>query len=445
MNFNNYLRNNYRQGMIGITFENAKLHPFYQKHWAGLNIPDSSTCVEDAIKFLDDAPPLTKEHLRLELYPVFDTDDGIIALSHTTGTTGPITYRYRTKRELEAARRIDAGSSRMPYNTSMSRPIGIELNTTFHGASLTPIIDPLTTPLFYSASIAEELLIDQAVQFLLRKFDIPGLASQASILRGPIRYIRILTQYLMDIGVKPNEMAIGAVGIYAGFATEEIRAHLRSYWGMEPFDTFSCTEVMSGALKCPKCGHLDFEPDVIPGIASFHYGKHIHEGIGMLTLTELLPWGISQPLIKYLNGDIAEWIPPDQACDNHVGGIRQIGRYSESFFATHNGSRSLLLSSNDLREAMYCPVVAKKTEAMHLTRLKDRSKLGAPIATATLDETVQPPRLEIRYKPATPNNQSNIIRERLLHFSRQLNSALDQGKVELIIVEDVELTKSLSK
>jgi len=439
----------YQLSALRATLRIASENPFYKRKWKDQIA--SSARGEGGVE-LDRLPILTKEELKTELRPMVGEGDKIASIIHTTGSTGPVTYRYRSQGELDriaefgksVVRNIRAGNS---------RPLAYMLYGPYHGQNL-PGPGPIgegVAPYYFAGAIWDDIFIRQGVEQLRREFTLPGLESRVTQVHGAVRLLRIFTQCLIDMQVPVGETKVEAVVSFAGYMPSEVRRFLGRYWNCNPIETFSFSETFGGATKCPHCNGLQFMPHLLPQVVELDADNPAHSGIGRLLITELYPFGTTQPLIKYFNGDLVRIVDEQCPTCGTIGSLVHVGRDNESCFVESPQGRRLALGSMDLREAAYTPEVKRTVEFPHLKLLKDReSHLGAPVLAAHTKCEGAKTRLTVSFLPnlglgISQSNLADRLRNRLLEVSPELRATVGEGLVDLDVQPEVGLEKILWK
>ena len=430
-----HLSTPYAAVALPSTFQTAWRHPFYRQLWSG--VCNGEWPAEDDVQawssLLEALPPLSRDGLA-GLKPELPVGDAICTVSHSSGTTSNPVYRYRSTREHQL---IAALSTPSPIGAPRLRPLGLSLYAPYHGQS--DGAAGAAGAHVFTASIWEDHLVVAAMNALERTYDIPGFEPRITFVQGSVRFVRVLTQALVDRGTSRSQLAVRALGVFGGYLATEVRRHLEDYWAVKVVHRYSLSEAFGGATACPACGHLHFDAHLLPTLLEGEFVSHADSRLGELTITELFPYSLCHPLVKYRTGDIVEVLDDASACSHaHVGGLRHVGRAALSVCSrSGNGPRQVLLGSTELREALYCPEVGKSDELPQLSVLSDRSRLGVPIASASIDSSGR--RLNVSFRPAAdiePGRARQVVTDRLLSASRSLLAAVSSGSVHLHVDAD---------
>jgi phenylacetate-coenzyme A ligase PaaK-like adenylate-forming protein len=446
-------RDDYQRAALLDTLENALKHDHYISSWStSLRAESVSSLQADPKIFMSKLPLLTKRNLIENLPPRIERGDQISSIMHTTGSTGPIAYRYRSRRELQE---IDSFYEAVVRKLRPPlRPHVLMFYGPYHGVDFGNAVGASLgyAPNIFSGAIWEDIFIRQAIDLLRREFALPGMHTRVNTVCGAIRLVRIFTQSLIDQGIDSSEFDVNIFATFAGFTPSVVRSFLRDYWRCEPIEVFSMSEIKGSGRKCPACGALSFDPQVYPEVVAFDDESLVDEGDGRFIATELLPFGRAQPLVRYYNGDLARLESRDCAICGSGRKIFHLGRENESLLIQSGSGTRLVLGSSDLREIAYCDQVARSVEFPHLKMLRDRhSNLGVPIISATVsnraassNKRARPAHLvELRFRPrasttAGANAAAEELRERCLSVSNHLRLAVEEKCVDLRIIADKE-------
>ena len=444
----------YHLGALPITIENAISHNFYAAHWSSiLRKCGTSQIKSDPRGFLAALPITQKSNLQIDLVPKLSAGDVIASTIHTTGSTGPVTYRYRSRSELKAIDSFFTAAKReIPLE---KRPHALMFYGPYHGVDFGSggMWGSRVAPNYFSGAIWDDIFIRQSVDLLRKEFNLPGMAARVGTVTGAVRLLRIFTQCLIDQGIEASDFAVRGVSTFAGFSSTEVRKFLHNYWRVHPIEVFSISEIMGGARKCPECAALSFDPQIYPEVVTLDDERPVDKGIGRLLLTELHPFGSTQPLVRYYNGDlVSRRHVLCQSCGDGVKTVH-IGRDNESIVHKPGGGNVLVFGSSDMREVAYCQFVERTVEFPHLKLLRDRTThLGAPYfsVTKSVDTNRNRVRIEVRFRPRSSlscgvNRAAAAVHERVLETSADLREAIAAGFVDLSVVPDPEHNRILWK
>jgi len=432
------------QASLQLTLQNAARHPYYIELW-GSNVCHDVTRLGflECLDLLNYLPPTPKEALRSELYPQPMPDDYIVAIGHTSGTTGiPINW-CRTASESRAA--LSIRMKEAETNLGMRRPtkaIGIRAYPPFHGVPNPPFDPSLDHTYFIDCAVFEESAFERFKALLLQQFHMPGFEDRVSVLATSPQIFVPLTEGLIAAGISAEDLKVRRLEMFGGYLNAVFASFLTDYWKDTLFvNTYSMSEVQRGGVVCGKCGYIHFPPHIHPQVVNLNDNAMIFQGEGLLAVTVLLPFGTAQPLIKYLNGDIMEIIDERMACCSaHVGGLRARGRVATSTFLLDRGKKELLVASHDMHDVFFHPAVHKMRVGLANFGIDSLLGLSGNPCVASSRAVDVGSNLQIKYQASRVFGQSAPdFRQRLIKQSRNLRRALDRRRVgvDVSVVEQV--------
>ncbi|SDH32412.1 hypothetical protein SAMN05216553_11962 [Lentzea fradiae] len=379
----------FRDRQLGPTLSHAARHPFYRDHWAPhLGAPSA----RDPWALLDALPPTERRHLSEDVTPMLDDGDEIVAVGFSSGSTGSAMTRYFTARERELAGMFTKAG---PARTGAVRPLRLDFPSTWHGVGGADTPGAVLIP----GTVVDDEHAERTVHMLRRRFTAPGVASRVSMLSGGVIGIHAFTRYVVDHEIPVSDFAIEVVGLFGGYPGRRRLAWLGEYWKCPVLDSFSVSECRGKALVCPNCGYLEFDPQLVAQALALDSPEPVTSGTARLAVTELYPFGIAQPIVKYLTGDLVEVLDDTSACrPGHVGGLRRIGRAETSVTASANGTTTVLVPSQVLFDAFDRPGVCRADFRSTLSGMTVND-LAQPYVHASLSETEGTLRLRCRYRP----------------------------------------------
>jgi phenylacetate-coenzyme A ligase PaaK-like adenylate-forming protein len=322
-------------------------HPFYRDHWKGFfDSGDAALAEADALQLLVELPALTRQDLKLRLAPFLDEDDELTGVGFSSGSSGEVVCRYMCAKEQKYL----GFMARAPRAPGQNLPtVRVDFVTTWHGLYNDNPSGSIRLP----GAAFNDSRIRRTIDLLRMEFYVGnGVRSRASVVTGGLLSVHTLTRYLVDNAIPSSDFGVRVVGTYGGYLGERRRRWMADYWKAPIVNNFSVSECRGKGLVCPNCGYIDFDPQLVPQLLELDSTRCQSGGIGQLALTELYPFGIAQPIVKYLTNDVVERLDAETACSPaHVGGLRRAGRIGTSLIANVNGRRTLLLSSQELYEA----------------------------------------------------------------------------------------------
>jgi hypothetical protein len=242
-------------------------------------------------------------------------------LSHSTGTTGPVTYRYRSRLEAQMVRLLLSPDE----DTAACSRVGIVLEAatarTVHGSPM-PVPDATFA---IPAGTRDETQLRQCVDLLRTPFRLHGMQVKPSYLHGRAVDVALVAHTLRAYGVDPDDLSLREV-VTMAVVDEGLRRFLRRSLAAPLHERFSCSEIFGGALR--RDGDDVFVTDRFAvAEVTDDAGQALGDGgVGRLTLTELYPFVQLQPLIRYVTGDIVQRVgspAPGQLAFRWLGRFEQ--------------------------------------------------------------------------------------------------------------------------
>lgn len=442
-----YSASKFRRLQLGTTLKRAARHSFYRKHWSDhlTAIENEQGAPEHAWNVLVQLPITTRRHLAEEIPAELDADDEVVGIGFSSGTSGSVVCRYRTAKEARHAAALSSqqqhsaeSASRDSQSRSAPKPLSVDFVATWHGVRGAGAPGSVALP----GIMLNDALIERTIQLMRTKFTAPGMQERASLISGGLVGIYTFTRYLVDNSVPSSDFGIRGIGVYGGYLGRRRRKLMEDYWQCPVVDSFSVAECNGKGVVCPRCGYISFDPQLVPLTVSLQSDDVVTSGVGRLVLTELYPFGMAQPMIKYLTNDVVEWLDADSACcEAHVGGLRRLGRMETSLIGRVNGRSTLLLASQDLYDIFDRDGVSRANPSHAFQRI--RNDLDQPHVRADVSsDGAGTNNLVIRYRPEMP-----AIRESSGELSKELSSLprsaalIRSGSLTIEVVEDPQTPK----
>lgn len=399
-------RDDFGRAVIPLTLRHASRHPFYQSHWRGVEADLRECSDPDA---LDRLPPVTRDDLA-RMAPWVDSDDDVVAISHSTGESGTPVLRYRTRREVAAIQQVlgNAEVGRGPR-------VVLSLTNVGHGSSIALPGDSITL----HGSVFSRTHLEQAVHLLGCRFAAPVEPDRVGGLIGPVADVSFLTSHLRSLGWETRPMEF--VGVFGGYLSQANRRDLEDFWCTAPSNRFSWGEIFAGATIDAE-ESLDFDVHAVARCVDLDDPCRASSGVGLLAVTELWPFGWAQPLVNYLTGDVV------RAED---GGLRHLGSRRSCAIVRIEGLSELLVSGVDLYEAL--DVADVRHESRPRPFAPACVERGRPVGgMRTFDERGRTV-VEVTFAPAANGTDAaeRRIRERLLQWNPATRALCEAGRVEL--------------
>lgn len=280
-----------RQALLPFTIRNAARLPFYARFWEGVDLDAVSSPGE-----LRRLPTLSKEEYRRSL--MFDPEAvrGADYITHSTGTTGEVTWRHRTAAEAAVIRDL--------FGRAAAREEGGPLALAFrydrHGMSMPVPSRARAIPI----GLSDDDELRQSVKMLTRTYHFADGELRPTVLAGSSIDLAILAQAWLESRAPREECQVRvlqALGLTDAGLYRFLRA---AFDGAEVVEKYSLSEIFGGATKVWPAASFVLDPYVVGEVVD-EGGAPVAPGrVGELVLTELFPFVQMQPLVRYRTGDV---------------------------------------------------------------------------------------------------------------------------------------------
>lgn len=373
--------------LVRPTVLNALRIPFYQDLWRDCHTSSISTPQD-----LHLLPPLTKADLE-QFAETFEYEEVPEYIRHTSRTTGDITFRCTSATD---ARRVwDFYASLLDDTEERDRiPLTLCVESSKHGATI-PM--PGNCHVLRASGFSPEIA-GHVIEMLLRSYRFPCVESHVSTLICGTGFLKLLHVELMQQGISPTELNVRTASVTGDHLEPRWRDLIEERWQLQIVNRYSISEVFGGAVESPASGLLRFDPIVIPEIVDPWTMTPVADGPGLLLLTELYPFSMFQPAIRYVTGDLMESVRvPDDAPDR-ASGYRFLGRWDDT--VKRDATQECLVYPARLAEALEgLPMLCRSSQWKTLTLSNDNADLGPVIGDARLLQADDTDRLVIRVCP----------------------------------------------
>ncbi|WP_186131920.1 hypothetical protein [Burkholderia gladioli] len=379
--------------------------------------------------------PVTKDDLLKRIKPYLAADDDYVAeVTRSSGTSGLQSIKIRSSYELALMKEALTSKNRFQQTE-----IILQFINAYHGVGVT--VDP---SLYVQVDVSSKASVFSGIGMLLKNFDLPRAKSRINSIVGSVNNVLQFTAYLEHLGISSDQFSIESVACSGSYLSDNSARKISNYWGIEPTNFFSLSEFRGVAYICPKCGALQFTSNIIPFAINLTNDAPLERGYGRLCVTEVLPFGLCQPLIKYLSGDLVEVID-DPCCELHRGNIRRVGRISDCVFHPDD-SASVLLTSQDLYEAVDIKEVLREEVWLNYVDELPSKFFGQPLARA-FSERNNGLRVvvEINVDAGNKLDVCQKVYDRLMQRSATLRSEVAKKNVSLCVCVNDKLFSGLKK
>lgn len=390
---------NLRERLLPLTIKNAAALPFYRRHWC-LDAPPAAQTVED----LGALPTLTKRTYRNSYMNDFDHTDSHF-VTHSTGTTGELTYRHRSREEALFIERLLQRPAESP---DAAPEVGIVLRNAFHGMTMPIPGRGVSVP----ASARNPVQRRQCIQMLQHPFRVHGSTVPVTWLTGQAADIAVLAESLYAEEVDPAALPLRGLTLL-GAVDQCLRSYLRSAFAVDVDERFSSSEIFGGATRRTGSDFFETDPYVVAEVTDAT-GLPVAPGeIGQLTWTELHPFVQMQPLIRYLTGDVVELV--EETSPGQIR-FRWLGRSAQCATVAGTGGDDITLGFLPLADAVGdLPTVVRPIDAdQHSNRFGD---VGLPAIELSGDDPRSVVvRVRIAFEPRFHRGATHQIVERIWSY-----------------------------
>lgn len=280
----------FRQQQFPCTIQNALRTRFYTAKWRGL--------VAGGISHVDELatlPIVTRREVQ-DAGPNAQVDDGEICdESFTRGSrSSKALLVVRSRREQDEIRSI------LGAQQSQRRRRAIRFVDYFHGHRVS-----LPSDLYcHRLGIYDRGAFARALEILagsVRHHDM--VQDHCSVIIGLERCLRAFAAHCERSGCEPFR-SLDYVVSYGDWLSPRWRRRFEDAWGCVVVDRYSLAEIFGGATENSSTGWWEFDPWLLPEVVEPGTGRTIRTGIGLLVLTVLTPFQVSQPMVRYLTEDV---------------------------------------------------------------------------------------------------------------------------------------------
>ncbi len=392
-----------------------------------------------------DQPPDLTCYPLIDRQVVIDNFDRLISSActfasacHTSGATGPSLSIYKSHEEIEFLwqyyLRLQAVTvSRAP------RPLVLSFPNLYHGVA---VRTPSAGKVFVSG-VTDDLLINDAIAVLRRRYAIPGCDDRISVITGLSYQVEFFTSYALQCGLDLPSFGIKALSVVGNYTPVCSRQFLEQAWGAPVFERFTLTESIAGAARCGRCGHFHLDWHAIGEVVDVDTRLPIAEGVGHLVLTQLYPFVQMQPLIRYMTGDMVRAFA--STCSNTLT-FDFLGKAANCIGRTRTHATEWLLFPADIYEVINPLPDIRLFETFATVRdAHDKTVGSPPFYTADVRShadgcTVIRLTFELRYAPARYPDRIRELRTAIVAGIVDRSPALAAGMRDDTARLDVDFT-----
>lgn len=286
-----------REALLPFTIRNAARLRFYAESWDGLDA-EAVLAVADLPKL----PTLTKvEYRRSLMFEELAVSDTAY-VTHTTGTTGPLTWRHRSLAEASIINELFGDRTEQP-----SSDLALTFRYDHHGMAL-PVPGRMRA---IPIGLTDETELKQCVEMLTASYRFASGSLRPTIISGSSLDVAVLAEAWIEAGRPEDALPIHTLYLLGFVDAGLFRFLTGTFNGAQVLEKYSLTEIFGGATRRWPSKQFVLDPYVIGEVVDEH-GMPVPSGVaGELTLTELFPFVQMQPLIRYRTGDIALFLSSD--------------------------------------------------------------------------------------------------------------------------------------
>lgn len=396
--------NKLREDLIPPTLKNASGMPFYAALWQGIHLDDVRTPAD-----LARLPAVTKGLYRKSF--MFDgsalKDSAFI--THTTGTTGEVTWRHRSVNEAAVINKLFGlvdGQSNAPR-------LGLVVQYGRHGMAM-PMPGNIRT---FPIALSDDTELDQALCALAAAFHFSDGVLRPSLLVGGVQHLALLAQAWSERPAsKTQRLSIQSLQVL-GYTDPGLYSFLMDVFEQPVLhENFSMAEVFGSATRRWPSSSFLLDPHVVGEVVDEDSRPVSPGAVGELVLTELFPFVQMQPLIRYRTGDIVRLT----ANDDEAGfQFEWWGRRRDCIPLAENNRRIWALGYRPIADWLSeQPLAARESRSAHLNvRSCD---FGPPCLRISWDERVSCIDLEIGVR-TNPLSSRTAITAFVAALWRKLN------------------------
>jgi len=343
---------------------------------------------------------------------------------HSSGTTGPSTFRLRSKEELQFIwqffSRVRGGDAK----TSSLLPACLVIDVQDHGGAVALPANAFA----FTIKFWDKDRLEYAIRLLTETPKVPGVRRRIEYVAAGTDVIQSLTTGLLRRGIDPARLGVRSVSVGGEFLPSARYKWLRQAWKAVVLDRWSCSEVFGSACRRREDAPFVFDANLVVEVVDPVTRRPVSSGAGFLVLTELFPFSQLQTLVRFEVGDLVQIrsaATPDR--------FDFLGRAAGAVF--HPDGR-LLVAETELVETLHdLPWVARQTEADIGHGVEPA--LPASYAARWLKTGGRPRvQLEVDVKfdpvlfPDAAREYAAMIRQRLIRRAPRLTAALTRREID---------------
>lgn len=424
-------KSEFRTMLLPSTLAWAQRFRFYRDLWPA----DAARRIQtpDDLRLL---PLVDKEMYQQGLENEYARDDMPVVISHSTGTTGRPTFRFRGSREIAFIREFFTEARRPdPENAQRSQPLILNIITGYHGARI-----PLPSSGYVlQAGATDDILLDQTLDMLYRSFEIPGVDDRISHVVGSLSFFKIITQALIERDLNPAETGVRFLHSTGEHISPTWRDILQKQWKALVVDTYSISEIFGSAGRCLHCGLYHPDTHILPEVVDPFTREPIAEGMGILVLSELYPFSQMQPLVRYWTGDLI--MAHQGRCDTGNLAFDFLGRMKYAVTGRFDGIDTILITPVSVYNALDAePCITRENIYTNIEQVTEHS-LGHPLASIKVESAGERLHIRLMVDLSIPhlllNEQHRLLLDRIRIRILEENAPLQRHQERGDVIFDV--------
>ena len=190
-----------REALLPFTVRNAARLRTYCELWKDVEVETVTSTVD-----LQRLPTLTKEIYRSELMYDADATSATEFISHSTGTTGALTWRHRTREESAIIARLFSAPPTANWQEQM--PLTLVFRTSRHGMAIPMPARSRAMPI----GMTDDEEVFQSLQVLTSEFRFQDGHVRPTAVAGGSKDVALLAQAVLESGVS-GQHSIHQLGV----------------------------------------------------------------------------------------------------------------------------------------------------------------------------------------------------------------------------------------
>lgn len=354
---------NLRAKLLPFTLRNAARLAAYRDLWVDVDVERLTYYDLPAL------PMMTKAVYRQTLMREPSIARETAYLTHSTGTTGGITWRARSRAEVEFMGRFLRARTASDANGFV-----LAFRSSTHGMALPIPSNGMSMPI----QLLDDDDVGPCVELLAAELPLGRHRRRATAVAGDIVNVALLGELIAerDIATQIGRLATGGpVDVGQGSLLT------KRYPGALVRNRFSLSEIVGGASRCLPEQAFRIDPHIIAEVVDDEGSPLPAQSVGELVLTELFPFVQLQPLVRYATGDLVRRV------EDAEGDLRfeWLGRISQS--ARDEATGACLLGHQQVADVLARqPLVARRVPRPGFTQLRGLD-VGPPVFELDADSS----------------------------------------------------------